>query len=124
MTLSLADESTHYIYSFDVHDHIVCIQQCLKETHDVIYYYALFKSTELLCTCKRDFDWRQIPSGSDVTVQRFEIREGINPLTCRLFRFLLRKQVKFFLSDSYVLHIGYKKLITPKGNIRSFSKCS
>ena len=77
MTLSLADESTHFTDSFIVHNHIVCIQQCLKETHDVIYYYALFKSAGRLCACKRDFDWRQIPSGSDATIQRFEIREGI-----------------------------------------------
>ena len=76
MYLSESDDNLYFNDTMLVHNQIQCCAQCLRG-YNQTYYYALYKHTDKLCVCQRDFDWRSISSTSGVyEVKRIEIREG------------------------------------------------
>ena len=79
MRLSSTDHTEQFVDVFKVRNQIQCVQGCFTQSSGLQQYYALYKSEERVCVCKRDFDWRSFTliASNEYEITRIEIREGL-----------------------------------------------
>ena len=79
MRLSSTDHAEQFVDVFRVRNQIQCVQGCFTQSSGLQQYYALYKSEERLCVCKRDFNWRSFSliASDEYEITRIEIREGL-----------------------------------------------
>ena len=79
MRLSSTDHAEQFVNVFRVRNQIQCVQGCFTQSSGLQQYYALYKSEERVCVCKRDFDWRSfsVIASDEYEFKRIEVREGL-----------------------------------------------
>ena len=79
MRLSSTDHTEQFVDVFRVRNPIQCVQGCFTQSSGLQQYYALYKSEERVCVCKRDLDWRSFTliASDEYEITRIEIREGL-----------------------------------------------
>ena len=80
MRLSSTDHAEQFVDVFRVRNPIQCVQGCFTQSSGLQQYYALYKSEERVCVCKRDFDWRSFSliASDEYEITRIEIRKGLS----------------------------------------------
>ena len=79
MSLSSTDHAEQFVNVFKVRNQIQCVQGCFTQSSGLQQYYALYKSEQRVCVCKRDFNWRSFSliASDEYEIKRIEIREGL-----------------------------------------------